>query len=380
MFKEIVKKIYFSSVIKPSDLLSTLFAKPTREKKCSFIRMDILGDNFVFLPFLFKYKELYPDSLWIINATTAPLYSLLGLEYIPVIEKKFRISPFYRFNVLNTIFTTSFEMAVNLVPHRAQVYGDEILRIIKAKKKVCYGNDFIARKFQNNNMCNLVVNYDYNNSERQKPYVHIFNHEKYFFEKLIDTSLRQDTRRFYEIAYDRLKGCINYKINLNNNYIVIMTDASASFRQYARKNWQMILSNLPGNCQVVQLGLNKFSLQHPKLIDLTGKTSLEEAMSIIMNASLVIGNETGLTHLAYLSGVPTVCILGGGHFGRFLPWPEFDDVVKCVYKSMECFQCGWRCKYVNLRKGEVPPCISEIPVETLLEAIGNLNDFYKIFT
>ena len=58
-----------------------------------------------------------------------------------------------------------------------------------------------------------------------------------------------------------------------------------------------------------------------------------------MNASLIIGNETGLTHLGYLSGVPTVCILGGGHFSRFLPWKEFDDIVKCVYNKMDCFQC-----------------------------------------
>ena len=89
-----------------------------------------------------------------------------------------------------------------------------------------------------------------------------------------------------------------------------------------------------------------------------------------MNASLVIGNETGLTHLGYLSGVPTVCILGGGHFGRFLPWDEFDDVVKCIYNKMDCFQCGWRCKYVNLKKGEIPPCIKNIKPEKVVDAVS----------
>ena len=155
-------------------------------------------------------------------------------------------------------------------------------------------------------------------------------------------------------------------------YICIITDASTPYRVYPLDKWEIILNNLPKDIKIIQIGLNKFPLKHPNLIDLIGKTTLEEAMSIVMNASLVIGNETGLTHLGYLSGVPTVCILGGGHFGRFLPWDEFDDVVKCIYNKMDCFQCGWRCKYVNLKKGEVPPCIKNIKPQKIINSINTL--------
>ncbi len=377
LLRKALKKLYFSLVIKLINVSSSIFTKISERKDVAFIRMDILGDNFIFLPFLLKYKSLYPDALWIVNSSVAPLYSLLNLNYIKVNQRKFRSVPTYRFKVLRKILSMSFELAVNLVPHRAQIEGDEILKLLRAERKICYGNDFIKWLQFNNRICNELITYDYNMEEKSKPYVHIFEHEKNFFEKLTGKDINENVKQLYRAAFEEIKNTIVCKPSFSK-YVVVLPDASSQFRKFPLKNWQKLLNSLPKNLKLVQLGLNKFPLKHPNFIDLTGKTSIEEAMSIVMNASLVIGNETGLTHLAYLSGVPTVCILGGGHFGRFLPWPEFDDVVKCVYKPMDCFQCGWKCKYVNLQKGEVPPCISQISPESVLEAIEELNEKYRI--
>ena len=377
LLRKAVKKLYFSLVIKLINVSSSIFTKISERKDVAFIRMDIFADNFIFIPFLLKYKSLYPDALWIVNSSVAPLYSLLNLNYIKVNQRKFRTIPTYRFKVLRKVLSISFELAINLVPHRAQIEGDEILKLLRAERKICYGNDFIKWLQFNNRICNELITYDYSMEEKSKPYVHIFEHEKNFFEKLTGKDINENVKQLYRVAFEEIKNTIVCKPPFSK-YIVVLPDASSQFRKFPLKNWQKLLNLLPKNLKLVQLGLNKFPLKHPNFIDLTGKTSLEEAMSIVMNASLVIGNETGLTHLAYLSGVPTVCILGGGHFGRFLPWPEFDDVVKCVYKHMDCFQCGWKCKYVNLQKGEVPPCISQISPESVLEAIEELNEKYRI--
>ncbi|NPA53712.1 MAG: glycosyltransferase family 9 protein, partial [Aquificae bacterium] len=109
--------------------------------------------------------------------------------------------------------------------------------------------------------------------------------------------------------------------------------------------------------------------------------SLLEAINIVQNAKLIIGNETGLTHLGYLSGIPTVCFLGGGHFGRFLPWKDFNSLVVPVYwDNTDCFQCKWMCEFVDLSKKETPPCIYNINETKALEAIEKLNEKYKIFS
>jgi len=375
MIKTLVKGLYFSSVIKLIDIVSTILTKPNVRRTNAFIRMDYLGDNFIFLPFLLKYKDLYPDTLWIINSSIEPLYSLLELEYIGINGRRFRINPYYRLKALRNFRQFYFKVAVNLVPHRSQIEGDEILKLLRAEQKVCYGNDFINRQFHKDELfCNTIINYPYEDGEND-PFIHIFHHEKNFFEALTRIKFDKNIKRLYLKTFHQLKKLLKYTPSFSN-YIVIIPDASASFRKFPIKNWQFVLQNLPKNLKIIQLGINKFPLQHPNLIDLTGKTSLEDAMSIVMNSSLVIGNETGLTHLAYLSGVPTICILGGGHFGRFLPWKEFDDIVESVYKPMECFKCGWICKYVNLRKGESPPCISEISPKDVIKAIDKLNESY----
>ena len=39
-------------------------------------------------------------------------------------------------------------------------------------------------------------------------------------------------------------------------------------------------------------------------------------------ASCVISNDTGPAHLSIALSVPTVVIIGGGHFGSFVPYPD----------------------------------------------------------
>ena len=51
---------------------------------------------------------------------------------------------------------------------------------------------------------------------------------------------------------------------------------------------------------------------HP-VIDLLGKTSLRESMALIANARAVVGNDTGMVHVAEALGVPNLTIEGPTH-------------------------------------------------------------------
>jgi len=56
---------------------------------------------------------------------------------------------------------------------------------------------------------------------------------------------------------------------------------------------------------------------------LAGKTTIAQLVELIRNASLLIGNDSAAIHMAAATQTPSVCILGGGHYGRFLPYqPE----------------------------------------------------------
>jgi ADP-heptose:LPS heptosyltransferase len=106
------------------------------------------------------------------------------------------------------------------------------------------------------------------------------------------------------------------------------------------------------------------------LLDLTGSTSLPQLCGVLAQSRLVVGNESGIVHLAAALRVPSVCVLGGGHFGRFMPYearvPGAADP-GAVYSKMECFNCNWRCRYALSAQG-VTPCVDRVDVEAVWRA------------
>lgn len=93
------------------------------------------------------------------------------------------------------------------------------------------------------------------------------------------------------------------------------------------------------------------------VIDMTGKTTLLQSIEVIRHAKLLIGNDTSGIHFAAATGTKAVCVFGGWHYGRFLPYKiesgqlsggndndiNNNDINKCMpavcVHDMECFNC-----------------------------------------
>ena len=109
------------------------------------------------------------------------------------------------------------------------------------------------------------------------------------------------------------------------------------------------------------------------VMDLTGQTDLPQLLDLMNHAALVISNDTGPAHLSIALGRPTVVIVGGGHFGSFVPYPE--DVkpgnALFVYQEMECYHCFWRC-HRRANKFQLFPCIGAIDEEQVWRACEGL--------
>ena len=71
-----------------------------------------------------------------------------------------------------------------------------------------------------------------------------------------------------------------------------------------------------------------FRINNSLLYDLVGKTSLAEIYLIMKESSLFIGNDSGLMHLAALSGVPTTGLFGPSNPKKYHPWGEETLVIK----------------------------------------------------
>lgn len=94
--------------------------------------------------------------------------------------------------------------------------------------------------------------------------------------------------------------------------------------------------------------------------NLCGKTTLSQLVALARIATLGVGAETGISHVACAVGVPQVVLIGGGHFGRFHPYSPLTTLA-CL--PLDCFGCDWACRY------PMAHCIHEVPPELLSEAI-----------
>lgn len=97
-----------------------------------------------------------------------------------------------------------------------------------------------------------------------------------------------------------------------------------------------------------------------KTFNLCGQTSLLQAAAIIDGCRAAIGAETGLMHMACALEVPNAVLLGGGHFGRFMPYAKTTTIAA---SPVECIGCNWKCKFSQAH------CVTDLAPSKLSEAL-----------
>lgn len=109
------------------------------------------------------------------------------------------------------------------------------------------------------------------------------------------------------------------------------------------------------------------------IIDLTGKTDLAGLFDLMKHARLVVSNDTGPAHVAIGLGAPTVVIVGGGHFGCFVPYPEGvrPATARFVHEPMDCYHCFWRCHKRTDPKASFP-CVAAVSTDKVRAACDEL--------
>lgn len=110
-----------------------------------------------------------------------------------------------------------------------------------------------------------------------------------------------------------------------------------------------------------------------RIIDLIGKTNLQQLLDLMNHAQLVVSNDTGPAHLSIALGTPTLVVVGGGHFGCFVPYPENvrPDHARFVYHKMDCYHCFWNCPK-RASKFDVFPCVEAVSIEQVCDEVETL--------
>lgn len=135
--------------------------------------------------------------------------------------------------------------------------------------------------------------------------------------------------------------------------------------ELSKENIGIVL--LGGGQEIRDAGAFSRTREDGFVLDLIGKTPLRETASVISELDLFISADTGLMHIAYGVGTPTVSLFGAGIQKKWAPRGDKHIVINRNEPCSPCTRFGYtpRCPY-GVR------CLAEIDVEEVKESVLEL--------
>lgn len=165
----------------------------------------------------------------------------------------------------------------------------------------------------------------------------------------------------------------------NGKFIVMAVGSSAVYKTWPAANFKFIAQKifekypdmkilLAGNRQEYGHAETIAEMDRQHILNLCGKTSLNEIIGYQKNTVFSLCNDTGLAHISALMGKQTFIIGGCGHFGVFIPWPEKYRHVTTFFSDCENRGCNWVCSFSE-QKDVTYPCVKAVSPKHVWAAI-----------
>jgi ADP-heptose:LPS heptosyltransferase len=347
------------------------------QKNVLVVRVDHIGDFLLWYSQIKKIRDLFPEKKY--NITLIGNKSWIGIlpsgifnEVIAIDRKKFFIPLLYRYFILYKIFSTDYSYVINPTFSRNFNLDDSIVRFSKSKNS--FGH--IGDESNQERYIKRISNKWYKNLI------------KIDANKLNEFEINSDFTKKLGIDSDpELANLppiqLSSNANIQGEYFVVAPGGSWLGKCWSPENFAKIAIEITkgfglrgvicGSINEKEIANKVNEMSNSRLIDLSGETTLEEVISILRNAKIIISNDNGIAHIAAALTKPMVCILGGGHYGRFFPYPNKlnSKKMEIAYHPMECFGCNWNCVY-KTKKNEELPCIKAIEYESVLSKVTTL--------
>ncbi|MFA5404256.1 MAG: glycosyltransferase family 9 protein [Ignavibacteria bacterium] len=327
-------------------------------RKILVIKFGGIGDVLLSTPVLPNLKNYFPESEIYFLTHTSCRDIFIDNPYI----KRYLTYNFGEADskrLLKSIRNHKFDLVIDL-------YGNPRTALITYKSKAKYrvGYDFRQRKYA----YNIII---------QSPRESIHNVEFHF------NALREIK---VPIISNKLEFFINnYHAELANIYITengidkkdifgILISGGWETKRYKTKDFVELIKIIRQKYDVNILliwGVESEKKECEIIKNETGdyvfispKTTLKYSSALMRKCKLIIGNDSGLLHLAVASGVPILGIYGPTNPVSQGPYGEKNIVVR--NESLDCLNCNLlECKIGNI-------CMTELPKDIIVEKINLL--------
>ncbi|HEU4470470.1 MAG TPA: glycosyltransferase family 9 protein [Flavisolibacter sp.] len=343
-----------------------------RKSGVVIVRLDAIGDFVVWSHSAPEYRQLFPGQkitlianvLWKGLAEKLPYWD----EVWAIDPDKFKKNLVYRWKWLYRISRAGFEVALHPTFSRRLLIGDTMIRASQARKRVGPQGDLS------------------NMSEGMRLMANEWYTELVHIKKEASTELERNAAfvhhlsgRPVQVKLHRMPsmGPLPSNLVIERDYFIIFPGASWPGRQWPAAHFASLVRQLNEKTGWIPVlcgseGEKEFCSSIGQqsgvyVINLAGATNLCEFTEVIRRSRLLVGNETSAIHIAAAVQTPVVCITGGGHFGRFVPYPEMGTPGMLIASyHMPCYHCNWSCTQ-GYNGVNAVPCIREIPVSLVLK-------------
>lgn len=367
-----------------TDRLAMLTAASPEPDRVLLVRLDNIGDFVLWLDaaraIAQHYRErgkhvtLLANAVWSQWATEFDFFD----EVVGVQEGRFRSDLRYRFRMGRVVRRLRAGTAVQPAATRVLALGDSLLRLSGATIRVGPEGSFDSSaqgdRAVGDRWYTTLLPVDagiHNEMRRNAAFVRALTGKEY---KARVADLREQTDV-------RLASSLSAELE-GRPYFVLFPGATfagrlwpveryveLANRLHKETGWIGVVSGGPG--EAAQAARLCADVGFP-ILNWVGRTKLTQLAGVLAHAELLVANETSAVHIAAAVGVPSVCLLGGGHYGRFVPYDveERDErpLPAVAVQHMACFHCDWKCIY-HPPKGSPVPCIEEIPTAAAWNAV-----------
>lgn len=347
------------------------------------VRLDAIGDFILWLNAAAELRKLYSVENYrlvlIGNCTWTELAQIQQIfdEVIPLDRELFYYNFKYRMNIWRLLRATVWSVVIEPTYSREFMFGDSVVRVCGAVEKIGSIGDLSNQTAWQKRISNkwytcLVPTNSLHMMELER------NAE--FVRSLGIQSFQAGLPEV--VSYEQLP------VELSDiEYFILVPGTSLRLHQWPVDNFAKLAEMIQktyglkavicGTPRERKLGDRLSQLLQGDVIDCTGKTTLLEYVSIIKSAQFLIGNDSSAVHIAAAVGVKSFSLLGGMHYGRFLPYSLEHDSLSgkplpvSISHYKDCFMCNNTCVYVSHNQSYSAPCLEQISVEKVFNEVSS---------
>lgn len=175
---------------------------------------------------------------------------------------------------------------------------------------------------------------------------------------------------------------VKNKFSLPNDYMIVSPSNShnkkkrLNYRAWPHKHWKEFLNLVPRHISIILIGaqgeeefFEPLKPYNSNIIDLVGKITISEMISVIEKSKALIVTDTGTAHIASAVNTPVFCLIGPTPAEQTGPYKTSFNEVHIISAGLKCSPC-YKTNIMKSCKDNI--CMKNIKPSSIINALNQV--------